>query len=147
VRLAFSRLWNNPVMDPRAPEGVELIERHMGDDRRVLVLTEPDLTTEILLRAGRANLLGISHPPEDSLLVENIERVQEEAAQIAPGTLLLTSPVADPPGQLTPMGAPRDMSVATAAALIVLRERFALRLVDASPGGLQIMRLVPRSSG
>lgn len=66
---SLDRLWRPPPIDPRAPEGVRLLDRYMPARRSLILLpTSPDLGTEILMRSGRANLLPIGDPEADSLV-------------------------------------------------------------------------------
>lgn len=140
---AIDRLASNPVRDPRAVEGVALLERYAPEPSRPLVLTESDLTLEILLRAGRSNPVPIAYPFADELLESNIARARTAAERMPAGTLLLTSP-SQPVGRLTPLGAPREFTRIHAAVLDVLLRRFTWETVDRSPGGLQLVRLDPR---
>ena len=144
LRLAVERLAENPVLDPRAPVGVELLANHLSPGAPALVLTEPDLTTEVLMRAGRRNLLPISHPPEDVLIESSQGRVRAASEQVPAGTLLLTSPVPGPQSPPAPTGAPPLFNELQLIALSVLHQRFAFRLVERSTVGLELVRLVPR---
>ncbi|MGB7589454.1 MAG: hypothetical protein WBM00_12190 [Solirubrobacterales bacterium] len=144
LRLSIERLADNPVFDERAPVGVALLASHLPPQAPALVLTEPDLTTEILVRADRRNLLPISHPPEDVLIQSSRSRVRVASENVAPGTLLLTSPVPRPPGEVAPTGAPRDFNELQRVALSVLHQRFAFRLLQRARDGLELVRLIPK---
>jgi hypothetical protein len=144
LRQAVESLAENPVLDPRAPVGVELLANHLPPGAPALVLTEPDLTTEILMRAGRRNLLPISHPPEDVLIKSSQGRVRAASEQLPAGTLLLTSPVPGPQSPPAPTGASPFFNELQLIALAVLHQRFVFRLVERSTAGLELVRLVPR---
>jgi hypothetical protein len=58
--------------------------------------------------------------------------------------LLLTSPASHPAGQLGPIGLPRDLNELQDAALSVLRRRFAFRVLQRTPDGFELVRLVPK---
>jgi hypothetical protein len=134
------RLADNPVLDPRAPAAVELLERVPPGP--AAVLTEPELTTEILVRAGRRNLLPIADPAEDSLIRSSTGRVEAAAEAVPAGTLLLTSPEVEPPYQVSPTGQFRDFNALQRVALSILRRRFEFVPV-ASAEGLELVRLEP----
>ena len=65
---ALDRLWHPAPIEPRAPQGEALLNRYMPGDGRVPIIVTPDLETEILIRSGRANGLGLSYPTEDSFV-------------------------------------------------------------------------------
>lgn len=141
----FDRLADNPVLDPRAPAAAALLDRVPPGP--AAVLTEPELTTEVLMRAGRRNLLPISDPAEDSLIASSADRVRAAAEGIPPGTLLLTSPVPEPPGQISPTGSYRDFNALQALALSILRRRFDFQLVERTGDGIELVRLQPHGTG
>ena len=139
---AASALAGNPVLDARTPVGTELLDRYWSEGEPALVLTDPDLTTEILLEADRRNLLPISHPPEDSLIESSAGRVRDAAEEVPAGTLMLTSPV-PPPGSYEKEGIP-EFAAVELAALDVLKQRFRFVPVERNTSGLEVVRLVPR---
>ncbi len=49
---SLDRLADNPVLNRAAPGGVALLDAHLPPHAPALVLTEPNLTTEILVRSG-----------------------------------------------------------------------------------------------
>ena len=129
---------DNPVFQPPAPLGVEMLARHLPPHTPALVLTYPDLTTEILIRAGRRNLLPISNPWEDNLISSSFGRVRQAAELVPAGTLLLTSPLV--PGEYLPL---------QVLALTILHVRFNFEPVEtrgAGSGTLELVRLVPHES-
>lgn len=138
----FDRLAENPAIDPRAPAVVELLDRVPPGP--AAVLTEPELTNEVLLRAGRRNLLPIADPTEDALIPSSAERVAAAAEEIPPGTLLLTSPVVDPPEQVSPTLQFRDFNALQTVSLTILHRRFEFVPVASTPEGFELVRLEPR---
>lgn len=154
---ALDRLWHNPVLDPRAPVGVALLDRHLPGQDSALVVTEPDLTTEILLRARRDNLVPLTNAVQDDLVPTLVDRARVAAEEVPAGTLLLTSPVPRPAGQWNSLAgttrddmegtrSTRDFTRAQSTVLEVLHRRFRFSVVDGGPGGLQVVRLEPHGS-
>ncbi len=134
---AYSRLHDNPVLDSRAPAGARILAERLPAGAPALVLTDPNLTTEILFSAGRRNLLPISHPPEDVLIESSQGRVRAASERVPAGTLLLTSPLPGTPGA-------EDLERLRMIALAVLQRRFAFQLLERTPEGLELVRLVKR---
>jgi hypothetical protein len=145
LRFSLERLAENPVLDSRAPAAAALLEA-LPSTEPVAVLTEPELTTEVLMRAGRNNLLPISHPPEDDLIDSSDGRVLAAIRGLPAGTLLLTSPPA-PPGTISPTGEPSEFNLLQEHALEALHRRFGFRLVRRTPEGIELVRLTPKSGG
>jgi hypothetical protein len=146
LSLAFEHLAENPALDPRAPAAAALLDR-LPPGQAATVLIEPELTTEVLMRAGRANLLPISNPTEDDLIQSSGDRVRAAAEALPTGTLLLTQPRPRQPGELGPVGLPREFNELQNAALAVLHRRFAFRLLQRTPSGIELVRLVLRKRG
>jgi len=142
-RARFLRLADNPVLDTRAPAVAAMIDESVPGDEPLAVLTEPELTTEVLLRAGRRNLLPISNPTEDSLIASSTGRVEAAAEEVPADTLVLTSPPPSPPGQVSPTGQYRDFDRLQLVALEILRRRFDFETV-ANAEGLELVRLAPK---
>ena len=143
LRSSLAREWDQPVVDGRSEEAARLLARLQPGDGPLLVLTEPELTTEILLRAGRRNVLPIANPTEDDLVASSDARVRAALRRVRSGTLMLTSDP-QPRGSKTALGAPRDFNGLQQLALDGLRRRFAWRTVTVTPGGLRVVRLVER---
>ncbi|MDX6624023.1 MAG: hypothetical protein QOE75_1955 [Solirubrobacterales bacterium] len=135
---AVETLAGNPALDARTPVGTELLDSYWPAEASALVLTDPDLTTEILLDAERSNLLPISHPPEEDLIESSDPRVRAAAERVPPGTLMLTSPV---PADGSGLPAFSRVEI---VALDVLRRRFHFVPVARNSSGLEVVRLVPR---
>jgi hypothetical protein len=144
---AFDHLADNPALDPRAPGAAALLDR-LPPDQPAAVLIEPELTTEVLMQAHRANLLPISNPAEDYLIGSSEARVRAAAESVPAGTFLLTQPGPKQPGELGPIGLPRDFNELQNEALSVLHRRFAFRLLQRTPSGIELVRLArKRGSG
>lgn len=136
LHASIDRLAGNPVLDQRAPGGVELLAGHLPPHAPALVLIEPNLTTEVLVRAGRRNVLPMSNPAQDVLIASSRDRVVAASERVPAGTLLLTARVPD--------GFP-GFNELQLAALSVLHRRFAFRPVEWTSDGLELVRLVPRN--
>lgn len=148
LRIQLDEYADNPAFNPLAPVGAEMLAKHLPPNTPALVVTQQDLTTELLMRAGRRNLLPISHPPEDVLIESSFKRVRESAEHVPAGTLLLTSPVPEPPGGVAPVTElPLDYNELQLLALEVLHRRFEFRRVEGSPETLELVRLIPRAGG
>ena len=148
---ALERLWDSPAMDPRSPAGARLADRHLPPSRRALVIAEPDLAEEILLRTDRSDTLPISFPRQDDLLAgRSVTEVREAAARLRAGSLMLFQPDAErrlrerpPVGVVAVVGGDR-LSRVQLEALRAIRERFELEPVAAGGAGFRVVRLVPR---
>jgi hypothetical protein len=140
-RQSLRTLWHEPVMDPRSVDAEALIARHWKPGAPVLSLMASDLTTETLMRAGRRNLLPMSHPAEDDLIADSAPRVMKAVAKVPAGTLMLLNDATiqgPPPGfvELTPK--------LEADALAGLRQRFTFHTIDRSSSGVSVIRLDAR---
>lgn len=132
---SLDRLAGNPVLDARAPGGVKLLAGRLPPHAPALVITEPNLTSEILIRAGRRNVLPVSNPAQDVLISSSWGRVIAASEQVPAGTLLLTS--------IVPDGYP-GFNELQQAALSELHHRFAFRPVEWTPEGLELVRLASK---
>lgn len=130
-----STLASNPPLNPLTPFGAELLDQYWPPGAPALVLTDPDLTTEILLAAERCNLLPISHIPEDDLIESSEGRVRAAAERVPSGTLMLTSPVPAP-------GVLPEFLELELTALRVLHRRFRFAPVWRDQF-IEVVRLVP----
>jgi hypothetical protein len=142
IRASLEAYWHQPVMDPRSVDAATLIDRYWKPGQPVLSLMASDLTTETLMRAGRRNLLPISHPLEDDLIASSGPRVQKAVAQVPPGTLmLLNNPkIAGPPAGYEELYPRLETD-----ALATLQRRFRFHTVARSSLGITVVRLDPRS--
>jgi len=147
---ALSRLWNNPPSDPRSLLAQQLLDRHLPPGAPALVIMEPELTIETLVRSGRLNVLPISHPEQTNLVPKHVDpKVIATIDALRPNTLMLTQPAA----WNTPVK-PAASVVYVANGLVRvqrlaldrIRSRFHLQVIDQLPAGLAIVRLRPRNS-
>lgn len=154
LREDLALMWNLPVIDPRTPIAVDLIDRYFPGDE-ALVLTEPDLGQEALIRSGRANLLPISYPWQDEVYLDySLPPVEETIDNLEPGTpILLQDPIA--PGEtIAPTLAGQQafgnipagsrLGPLAQAALDRIEERFRIVRVTPSDNGIYVGRLEPR---
>ena len=142
-------MWSSPPIDPRAAPAADLIERYFPNDE-ALVLLEPDLGLEALLRSGRTNLLPTSYPWQDEVnLDHSLPPVEDAVAKLDPGTRVLIDDVPTSGRAPAVFGASPDvgrLGSLESAALQRIRERFDLETVARGPGGLRVAELVPRSA-
>lgn len=141
LRDDLRRVWRSPRIDPRSAEAEALLARHMPGHRPVLVLTEPDLAVETLVRSHRSNALPIGDLLEDDLIRTHVSpRVNRAIDGLRPGALMLTQLHPDP--RIVPLSAtPLQQAI-----MARFRRRFELQAVETSPSGLSIVRLEPRVS-
>ena len=146
LRGDLSFLWHSPPSDPRVLETEELVRRHWAPGERALVLLEPELTIETLVRTDRANLLPIGHPEQDNLVPDETEpKVLRAVDRLPPGTLMLVAPASfGRPAKRIAENVPAGLVALQKVALDRIRARFGLQLVDSTPGGFAVMRLVAR---
>ena len=149
-REAVARLRAFPAIDRRAPEGERLLDTYMPGERRSVVLVEPDLTVEILIRRNRANALPISNPREDDFTFEErLPGILEAVPTLRPGRRMLVDASAlaalatvrrDPGSSLLTRGGATTSALALQA-LNAIDRRFSLRLVERGGGGLAVLEL------
>ncbi|MBA3422798.1 MAG: hypothetical protein H0U12_13085 [Thermoleophilaceae bacterium] len=144
---AVLRLWRSPPSDPRALIGQALLARNLPPGETALVIAEPELSVETLVRSGRANALPISHPEQDNLVPDKADsRVIRAVNGLSPGTLMLIQRKAVGAPTKLPGRPPdhRKLVRLQKLALDRIRARFLLEEVERSPSGLAIVRLLPR---
>ena len=105
-RISF--LAGRPAIIPQATDAVLLLQVLDPGGSRSLVLLEPELTTEVLLRANRGNALPIATPPQDIVLPAAVRHVLAAVPRLRPGTIMLAdsryltaAPGSDPSPSLT----------------------------------------------
>jgi hypothetical protein len=144
LRTSLEDLWAGRTYDDSIVDhGAMLLQRYdPGDGRALVVLpqrSEPGLgrmwvTTEILLKVGRVNLLPISNPEEDNLIISRAwPRIAAAIDAVPDGTILLTC-------TLQPQTGPPILQLA----LGELQQRFYFQVLESSPDGLQVIRLHSR---
>jgi hypothetical protein len=155
---ALHRLWHLPPIDPRAPAGQRLLGRYMPGERRSLVLLPlaPDLSTEVLMRSGRANALPLGDPKADGFVPTVwMPIIRPGIARLRPGRRVLLdrtgaalfATLARQPGRdvfAEPLlsGNPLDEWI-----LQQIGRRFSLRLVAHDRSGLVVAQLARRARG
>jgi hypothetical protein len=151
----LQRAWRSPPLDPRVTQADALLERHFPSDK-ALVLVEPELAMEALIRTGRANLLPISYPYQDQVVPQESQpRVSKAIRRLTAGTPMLVqrgqpddaaaSPTLRVLRAFKAVG-PRDrLSPLQLYALDQIQARFQLQPLASGPDGLQVVRLVPRA--
>lgn len=144
---ALSRLWQNPPTDPRAVQAQALLDRHIPPGTPALVIMEPELTVETLVRSDRINALPISHPVQDNLVPDQIlPKLIATVDALAPGTLMLTQPATWGSPSKQPVGliVAGGLVAVQRLALDRIRSRFRLEIIDRTAAGLAMVRLRPR---
>lgn len=90
ARFALERLWNMPEMVEGADQGAALLEEYMPGEDRTPIITRPDLDVAILMRADRANALGITDAKEASWVPgPHIAAIDRAVGELAPGDRML----------------------------------------------------------
>jgi hypothetical protein len=83
---ALDRLVDFPALNPNAVAGERLLERYLPGERRSVVLAQPNVATETLIRSERANRLPLADPWEDSFVAdERTAALRDAVAQLQPG--------------------------------------------------------------
>ena len=54
-----------PARQPQSPAGERMLARHLPGEQRSVVLIQPNMITEVLMRSGRSNRLPLADPIED----------------------------------------------------------------------------------
>ncbi len=146
IRNSITSYLREPVIDPQALDGAALLARNLPAGQPALVVVDPELTTEVLLRSRRRNALAMGAPWQDDAVAVLGRRAVDSAKRVRPGTLLLVGP----PG-CSVTGAQTDgclsLSLGQRAVLEVLKRKFIWTLVDSTPGGLRLVRLEDRPVG
>jgi hypothetical protein len=150
---ALDRLWHPPPLDPATPAGERVVAQRMPGDGPLLLMTAPDLESEILLRTGRADALALGYPWESSFVAdEELPDLREAVDRILPGTRMLmdqparaalarlrSQPGFDPLHEVIGSLAPLQVW-----ALRRLDARFELRPVAPADAGFTVVELVSR---
>ena len=150
----LQRAWESPPLDSRATRAEALLKRYFPSDK-ALVLVEPDLGMEALIRSGRANLLPISYPYQDQVVPrESRPRVSKVIGRLTAGTPMLVqlgrpgSSAASPTLRVLraflAVGPRERLGPLQRYALRRIQTRFRFQPVAVGPDGLEVVRLVPR---
>src|SRR5207247_141403 len=102
---------------------------------RSLVLLEPNLTTEVLMRAKRGNALPIPTLAQEELVPRLVRVVVDAVPRLAPGTIMLTHT-----GYLAEQPGANPAAVLTEQAVWQVRADFGLRTVE-TVDGMAVVRL------
>jgi hypothetical protein len=152
---ALDRLVHFPPLTPVATEGERTLERFLPGERLSVVLAQPNVANETLMRSGRANQLPISDAWEDSFVPdERLPAIRDAVARLRPGRRVLLDqgmllalaglrarPELDP---LRPTAPGSPVASVQVFALNELRQRFRLETVHRGAGGWVVMRLARR---
>jgi hypothetical protein len=136
-------------------EGERMLRRFMPGERLSLVLAQPNVANETLMRSGRANRLPIADAWEDSFVPdESVPPIREAVDSLRPGRRLLLDsgmvfalaalrahPGLDPLRPAVPGSPAAPVQV---FALSELRRRFRLEPIHRGGGGWVVMRLARR---
>ena len=152
---AVDRLVHFPPLTPAASEGERMLERFLPRERLSVVLAQPNVATETLMRTGRANELPIADAWEDSFVAKDRaaavreavfalrpgRRVLMDAGMVAVLAALQANPALDPTRPSVPGSATAPVQV---AALAALNERFRLKTIHRSRSGWVVAKLSRR---
>jgi hypothetical protein len=156
---ALQRLWHMPPLSPSSPEGVALLKRYMPGEHRSLVLTQPDLATEIFLRSGRGDRLFLGDAVQTSFVAKaRLGDLQGSLRGLRAGDRLLMDrqaqltlailrrrPTLDPLQNSYVAGVlPRELSTLQQWALKWMDQHFTLRVIHGGPQGLAVAELGPK---
>ncbi len=154
LRGSLRRLWHPPPMDARAVAGERQVARHMPGETRSLVMTTPDLGTEILIRSGRHDRLALGDPWEASFVaarhlgplraaVDSLragDRMLMDASARTVLGRLRSDPSLDPLRLTPPLLAPLQQW-----ALERIDERFRMTPVGTRDGEFTVVELTPKA--
>jgi hypothetical protein len=153
LRGALERLWHPPPLAPGATPGEQALRRSMPGERESLVMVQPDLGIEILLRSGRADRLLLGDPWEASFAeAEELPQLRAAVDALRPGDRMLLDRPARTVLAALRADPSRDVLAAPGSVLAPLQEwalqridrRFRLRTVARGPGDFTVVELAPR---
>ena len=152
-RGSLKRLWHPPPMDARSTAGERQLARHMPGETASVVMTQPDVGTEILIRSGRHDRLALGDPWEASFVAgRHLAPLAAAVDSLRPGARMLmdesarsvldvvrADPSLDPLTLTPPRLAPLQQW-----ALKRIDRRFRLKQVGARDGEYTVVELLPR---
>ena len=129
-----------------------MLDRFLPGERLSVILAQPNVANETLMRSGRANQLPLADAWEDSFVAaERAPALRDAVAALRPGRRVLldggmaltlaalrTDPNLDPLRPSVPGSPSAPLQV---VALHALTERFRLQVIHRSRGGWVVMRL------
>ncbi len=153
LRDSLHRLWNPPALNQASPAGEALVNEYFSGQKRIPIITVPDVQTEILLRTGHTDQFRLTDAWEDSFVADQrLPGVEKGVSELAPGDLMLVDQGALKAFKTleNTTGLKSILEVAGVGALaplqsVALRDigkRFTLEPVKRRPGGMTIVRLV-----
>lgn len=130
LRASIEELWAGRTYDDSTVDsGAKLLQRYDPGKGPALVLAPQ--ATEILLKVRRVNLLPISNPEEDTLVISRVwPRVVAAIDAVPDGTILLASSIQ-----------PQTVPPILQRALGELQRRFDFQVLESAPSGFQVIRL------
>jgi hypothetical protein len=152
---AVDRLVHFPALTPAALEGQRMLDRFLPGERLSVVLAQPNVANETLMRSGRANLLPLGDAWEDSFVAdERAPALRDAVAALRSGRRVLldggmvltlaalrADPDLDPLRSSLPGSPSAPLQV---VALDALSEHFRLQPIHRGRGGWVVMRLSRR---
>ena len=153
LRGALERLWHPPPLAPAAPAGEQALRRSMPGERESLVMVQPDLGIEILIRSRRADRLLLGDPWEASFAeAEELPQLRAAVDALRPGDRMLLDGPARKVLAALRADPSRDVLATPGSVLAPLQEwalqridrRFRLRPVARGPGDFTVVELAPR---
>jgi len=85
----ISLLRSNPRVSPRTEDIETLVLRNVPADQPLLILAEPSLLTESLMRLDRVNVIPLSVPDQDGLLPSRRDELIRNARSMPCGTRIV----------------------------------------------------------
>jgi hypothetical protein len=153
LRGRVDALIASPIASAYEPEqAAQQLVRRYGGRPALAVLLGPEMTTEVLVRSGRANALPIATPTEDALLPAAFSRLSAAAGRLPPRTVLVTegSALAGDPGapaaellEVIREGQANYLRLRLRL-LARMRARFRMHRLAADPSGIVAVELMPR---
>ncbi len=100
---ALSRLWSNPVVEPVVGRIESFVRSLPGPRKNLTLLVTPDLATEVMIRLGFVNEVGLATPCQETLSKRGPERAAKEVRSLRPGAIIVYSNTSQEGGGATPL--------------------------------------------
>jgi hypothetical protein len=127
VTTQLRSMWHNPVVDPEAARVARFVSSLGRGRAPLIVLLDPSVESEALLRLDRGNAVGTSNPCQESFSERATSRVAAGVHALRTGGVLITSSASDA-GRLLPI---------QHYTLALIRARFTMRQIGADGRGLK----------